>query len=58
MAWRQASVTYLGAGGLAGITLGRWLRVLRDNDFAVDWPYWGRAAVITLGSDPKTLLAA
>ncbi|HTU90618.1 MAG TPA: sulfotransferase [Gemmataceae bacterium] len=58
MSWRQALVTFLGAGGLAGITLGRWLRVLRDNDFSVDWPYWGRAAVITLGSFPNTLLAA
>jgi hypothetical protein len=38
--------------------LGRWLRVLRDNQFAVDWPYWGRAAIITVGSVPNTLLAA
>lgn len=57
MSWREALVTNLGAGGLAGITLGRWLRVLRDNEFAVDRPYWGRAAVITLGSVPNTLLA-
>jgi omega-hydroxy-beta-dihydromenaquinone-9 sulfotransferase len=57
MSWREALVTKLGAGGLAGITLGRWLRVLRDNDFAVDCPYWGRAAVITVGSVPNTLLA-
>jgi hypothetical protein len=46
MGWREALVTNLGAGGLAGITLGRWLRVLRDNKFAVDWPYWGRAVII------------
>jgi hypothetical protein len=58
MGWREALVTNLGAGGLAGITLGRWLRVLQDNQFAVDWPYCGRAVVITLGSVPNTLLAA
>jgi protein-S-isoprenylcysteine O-methyltransferase Ste14 len=58
MSWREALVTKLGAGGLAGITLGRWLRVLRDNDFAVDRPYWGRAAIISLGSVQNTLLAA
>jgi hypothetical protein len=58
MSWREALMTKLGAGGLAGITLGRWLRVLRENNFAVDWPYWGRAAVITLGSMPNTVLSA
>src|SRR3954468_24194212 len=58
MSWREALVTKLGAGGLAGITLGRWLRALWDNDFAIDRPYWGRAAVITLGSISNTLLGA
>jgi hypothetical protein len=58
MSWRDVLVTNLGAGGLAGITLSRWLRVLWDNEFAVDWPYWGRAAVITLGSVPNTILGA
>jgi omega-hydroxy-beta-dihydromenaquinone-9 sulfotransferase len=58
MSWREALVTNLGAGGLAGITFGQWLRVLRDNEFAVDWPYWGRAAIITLGSVPNSILAA
>jgi LPS sulfotransferase NodH len=58
MSWREAFVTNFGAGGLAGITLGRWLKVLRANGFAVDWPYWGRAVSITLGSIPNTLLAA
>lgn len=32
---------------LAGITAGDWWRLLRDNRFAVDAPYWHRAAVIT-----------
>jgi hypothetical protein len=57
MSWREGLLTKLGAGGLLGITLGRWLRLLGDNDFAVDWPYWGRAAVIFLASIQNTLLA-
>ncbi len=56
MSWREAFLTRFGAGALAGITLGRWLRVLRENHFAVDRPYWGRAAVITFASIPNTLL--
>ena len=58
MSWREAFLRRFGAGDFNGITFGRWLRVLRDNHFAVDRPYWGRAAVITLASIPNTLLAA
>ena len=58
MSWREAFLNRLGVGAFGGITLGRWLRVLRENDFAVDRPYWGRAAVITLASIRNTLLAA
>ena len=57
MSWREAFLIRFGAGAFAGITLGRWLRVLRDNHFAVDRPYWGRAAVITLASIPNTLFS-
>lgn len=32
---------------LAGITTGDWLRLLRENGFAVDPAYWHRAAFIT-----------
>jgi hypothetical protein len=35
---------------LAGITTGDWLRLLRENGFAVDPAYWHRAAFITLAS--------
>lgn len=35
---------------LAGITTGDWLRLLRENDFAVDPAYWHRAAFITAAS--------
>jgi hypothetical protein len=37
-------------GILVGITAGDWLRTLRENRFAVDLPYWPRAALLTLGS--------
>src|SRR5205814_738115 len=50
MSWRERFIVRFGAGNLAGITLGRWLRVLRENHFNIDKPYWGRAAAITLGS--------
>src|SRR6516225_11140125 len=57
MSWREAFLVRFGPGPIPGITLGRWLRVLRENHFAVDRPYWGRAAVLTLESIPNTLLA-
>ena len=58
MSWREALLIKLGTGVFGGITLGRWLRMLRDNDFAVDLPYWGRAAAITASSIPNSLFAA
>ena len=39
MCWREAILIRFGAGLFAGITLGHWLRVLRENSFAVDRPY-------------------
>ena len=56
MPWRVTLLTTIGPGAFAGITLGDWLRVLRENHFSIDWPYWGRAAVITLGSLSNSLL--
>jgi hypothetical protein len=58
MSWREAFLVRFGTGAFTGITLGRWLRVLRENHFAVDRPYWGRAASITVASISNTLLAA
>jgi omega-hydroxy-beta-dihydromenaquinone-9 sulfotransferase len=58
MSWREALLIKLGTGVFGGITFGRWLRMLRDNDFAVDLPYWGRAAAITASSIPNSLFAA
>ncbi len=58
MSLREACLVRFGPGIFAGITLGRWLRILRENHFAVDRPYWGRAATITAGSILNTLVAA
>jgi hypothetical protein len=40
----------MGPGILGGITTGDWLALLRDNRFAVEPPYWWRAAAITVAS--------
>jgi hypothetical protein len=58
VSWREAFLVRFGAGVFTGIILGRWLQVLRENHFAVDRPYWGRAALITLASISNTLLVA
>lgn len=50
MRWRERLITRFGSGGFSGITFGLWVRVLRENGFSVDPPYWGRAAVISLAS--------
>jgi hypothetical protein len=46
----------LALGAFSGITLGDWLRMLRENRYSIDWPYWGRAAAITLGSVSNSVL--
>jgi hypothetical protein len=56
MPWREAFATHLGPGIFAGITAGDWWRILRQNRFAIDPAYWGRAALITLRSVPNTAL--
>src|SRR5260370_28128800 len=57
MAWRETLLIRCGSGTFSGITLSRWLRILRDNDFAVDFPYWTRALGITLSSLSNTAQA-
>lgn len=56
MGWREALMSTVGPGAFSGITLGDWLRVLRENHYSIDWPYWGRAAAITLGSVSNSIL--
>ena len=58
MPWRESLLIKFGTGVFGGITFGRWLRMLRENDFAVDLPYWGRAAAITVFSVQNSLFAA
>jgi hypothetical protein len=55
MPWRERLFLWIGPGPLAGITIGDWLALLRENAFAVDLPYLWRAAVITVGSIGNSL---
>src|SRR5687767_13971231 len=50
MPWREFFVSHFGPGLLCGFTFGDWFRLLWNNRFAVDPPYWVRAALITSGS--------
>jgi hypothetical protein len=45
----------VGPGGLCGLTLGDWLRLLAENRFAIDPPYWLRAGAVTWGSLQNTI---
>jgi len=40
---------------LCGVTFADWWRALRENRFAIDPPYWPRAAILTAGSLLNTL---
>jgi len=40
---------------LCGVTFGDWCAILRANRFAVDWPYWPQAAILTVGSALNSL---
>lgn len=48
MSWRGRALLHFGAGMLAGVSFGDWLRLLRENRFAVNPVFACRAAVITL----------
>lgn len=47
MSWREHLLIQCGPGVFAGITLGDWIRLLRENRFSVDLPYLPRAAAIS-----------
>jgi omega-hydroxy-beta-dihydromenaquinone-9 sulfotransferase len=40
---------------LCGVTFRDWFAILRDNRFAVDWPYWPQAAILTAGCGLNSL---
>src|SRR5687768_13309312 len=50
MAWRDTLLFHFGPGLLGGITLGNWVRLLRDNRFAVSTSCTLRALAITFQS--------
>jgi hypothetical protein len=50
MSWLLSLVKHCGPGGFSGTSLGDWLEILCRNRFAVDIPYWPRAAGITCNS--------
>jgi hypothetical protein len=58
MTWRELFVLWIGHGGLCGITLPLWLRILWENRFAIDPPYWVRGCAVTACSVPNSLIAA
>lgn len=57
MRWRDAFFRNFGPNNIGGITLGRWLRILRDNHFAIDPSFWPRAIATTLIAIPNTVSA-
>jgi hypothetical protein len=57
ISWQDKYLIHLGPGLLGGITFEDWLRLLAENRFSVDPPYWGRALTITLQSLINSLLA-
>jgi omega-hydroxy-beta-dihydromenaquinone-9 sulfotransferase len=56
VAWRTAFIEQLGPGGFSGTTFGDWLRVLRNNRFAIDAKFWPRAALISGNSIVNSLV--
>jgi omega-hydroxy-beta-dihydromenaquinone-9 sulfotransferase len=46
--WRERLLIRCGPGVLSGVTLGDWLKLLRDNGFSVDPAYLPRAAAISV----------
>ena len=56
MAWREAILRHFGPGLLGGITLGDWLRLLRENRFAVAPSRIPRALAITVHAAQNSAL--
>ena len=57
MGWRESLREHSARRDLCGLTLGQWLRLLADNRFAVDPPYWLRGGT-SLGRNAKTACSA
>jgi hypothetical protein len=57
MRLRDKFLRSAGSNTLGGVTLNNWWKILRDNHFSIDVPFWPRATVITLGALPNTITA-
>jgi hypothetical protein len=56
MRWSDAFFRRFGSNNFSGCTFSGWLRVLRDNNFSIDWPFWPRVALTTLSSIPNSFI--
>jgi omega-hydroxy-beta-dihydromenaquinone-9 sulfotransferase len=56
MRWRDAFFRRFGSNNFSGCTFSGWRRVLRDNNFSIDWPFWPRAVLATLSTVPNSFL--
>ena len=50
LSWRERFLIRCGPGVLAGVTLGDWLGLLRENRFSIDSPYLIRGAFISFAA--------
>lgn len=55
MAWRDTLLRHFGPGLMGGLTFGKWVRLLRDNHFAVAPSCFPRAMAITFQSFQNSL---
>src|SRR5690349_3921167 len=55
MAWRETLLRLAGPGLLGGLTLGRWVQLLRENSFAISASCLPRAMAISLQSVQNSL---
>lgn len=57
LSWRERFLIACGPGVLAGITLIDWLKLLRENRFSVDFPYFPRAIATTFAAAANSVFA-
>src|SRR6185436_15759697 len=57
MGFKETFFKAVGTNSFSGVTVGNWFRILRDNQFSIDAPYWPRAILISLNAFPNSLTA-
>ena len=55
MAWRETLLNSFGPGIMGGITFGKWLRLLADNQFAISPKCWPRAISVSFQCGPTSI---